>query len=105
LIASLTRDQIEMLTDELAVELNKDKIGFVVTTIGIPQLGGKTVTQQIVALQKTASIAGLTEVEFSHVIDDLNFGAQLVHTETALVLKRMTATKAVTAGTKTVTQN
>jgi len=105
LIASLTHDQLELLTDELGVELNKDKIGFNVTNVGIPQTDGKTVTQQLVALQVAVPIDGLTEFDFSKRVDDLDFGAQLVHTETALVLKRMTSAKAVTTGTKTVTQN
>lgn len=105
IIGKLTQDQLDMLTQEMAVELNKSKIGFAVSTVSIPQIDGKTQAVQVAVLQKALPISGATEAQFSNTIDDLNFAAQLIHSETAVSLKRLTIARAASAGTKITTQN
>jgi hypothetical protein len=104
IIGRLTQDRLETLTEEVALELNKNKIAFTVTTMGIPQAEGKTLAVQTVVLQKAVPISGATEMGFSSAIDDLNFAAQLIHTQTSLSLKRLTAARAVSSGTNLVTR-
>ena len=101
LLGSMTQDQITTLSEELGAELNKQRIGFTVST-GTSQLksnlGVLTVT-----LQKGAPIREFNEDTFWHYIDDLNFSANFVMAESDIIVKRLTAGKIITAATKTTT--
>jgi hypothetical protein len=104
-LGTLTKDQIASFTDEIAVELNKSRVGFALGVNTLPQTGSATTAQTLLVLQKGVPINGLTELGFSECTDDINFTAQLVKADTSLILRRMTAGKARLASTRTVTQN
>lgn len=100
LIAPMSHDQLDWLTKEMSAELDKQKIGFSIATASVPQPGGVSIGQLIVVVQKGLPVADLTQSAFADTMDDLNFASQFVSTETALLVRKITGGREVSATTK-----
>ncbi len=97
-MGTLTKDQIDTVMQEIALELAKTRVGSAIATMNMPQTGTNVVGQTMVVLQKAAPIAELNEARFSDYIDDMEFTASLTRSATSLALRRATIARTITRG-------
>ncbi len=82
MLAKLTDEQSEFVTEELTLELARSKIGF--TILGPP--AQKEPQIQLVVLSKGVPISGLTERVFAEYLDEMDSAMRLSRSATALML-------------------
>lgn len=93
-LGTLTKDQIDTVMQEIALELAKTRVGSAIGTVSVPQTGTNILGQQtVIVLQRAAPIVNLNEAKFSDSIDDMEFTASLVRAATSLALRRATASR------------
>ena len=91
MMGTLTKDQIETATEEIALELAKTRVGFAIASMNLPQTGTNATGQTAIILQKSAPIAGFSESSLGDYVDDMEFTVTLVRATTSLALRRATA--------------
>jgi hypothetical protein len=89
IMGTLTKDQVDTVTQEIAIELDKTRVGFVIATVGLPQTGANSVGQTAIVLQRAGLITSLNESDFAAYVDDMEFAVQLTRAATTLAIKRM----------------
>jgi hypothetical protein len=90
-LSTLTKDQIDTIFQEIALELNKTRVGFTIATLGLPQTGTNSVGQTAVVLQRAALITSVNEVRYTELLDDMEFAVQLTRVAASLSIKRATS--------------
>jgi hypothetical protein len=82
MLAKLTEEQSQFVTEELSLELARSKMGF--TIMGPP---AQTEPQiQLVVLSKAVPISGLTENEFAEYVNEVDSTIRLSRSATSLML-------------------
>jgi hypothetical protein len=87
MMATLTKEQVDTVVQEIALELDRTRVGFTIATLSTPQTS-TPVKQTVIVLQKATPITNLDEASFAAAADDIEFTVQLVRATTSLALRR-----------------